>query len=122
MQALPHHYLITTETAEKNDDNDEEDNNDDNHQGKEDGDHQTRMSHPVYWPGLCPCYCFVVVSILAHPSTLQAVARSSGCWVMLVILFPLSWFDGSLSLQSFSSLTSSPGPCHHLPPHCWCWC
>ena len=72
---------------------------------------------PVVWPGLHPHCCFVAVSVLALPSTLQAVARSSGggCWVMLVIL--LCW--------ALPHHWSSPGHrchCRHLPLHCWCWC
>ena len=46
---------------------------------------------PVVWPGLHPHRHFVAVSVLALPSTLRAVAWSSGggCWVVLVVL--LRW-------------------------------
>ena len=49
---------------------------------------------PVVWPGLHPCRCFMVVSVLA-PSTLRAVARSGGggYWAALAVLFPL-WHAG----------------------------
>jgi hypothetical protein len=66
---------------------------------------------PVVWPGICPRHRFVVVSVVVHPSTLRAVARSGdgGFWVVLVVLFPSSWFVGLLlSLSSSSSLVFVP--------------
>jgi hypothetical protein len=62
---------------------------------------------PVGWPGLRPRRRFVAVSVLALPSTLRAVARSSGggCWVVLVVLLCRAFIDAVLLVVGLPLVT-----------------